>query len=148
MNHTEQKYVIDHASVVAENWNLTAPAPASVIEALEVMKEFGKKLGPLVDPLPPKIERNATYGLPEDQRKYLSLEEQDDIIDFAFRLAESFGISGSTTTRNAIYWVEEAERKFVDEGSIHNTVGGDIDKFKGCLWCLLDCAYCPSWTEN
>jgi hypothetical protein len=49
---------------------------------------------------------------------------------------------------DAIYWVGEAETKFMGKGSVHDTVGGDMDKFRDCVWCLLYCAYCPSWTAT
>jgi hypothetical protein len=168
LSHAEQKEIIDRATILGGRIN--AKPPASIFEARTVSRAYWSTVPPTVDPSRPDPDPNATYGLPEAQRKYLSLPEQVAYVKWATALVTRFGWEAPTTMEYAMAFVEQVKAEYPDVDSRPpiedavpsilpesiNTEGINDDTEKGaenrgvqrnkwCGWCFINCAHCPGW---
>jgi hypothetical protein len=168
LSHAEQKDIIDRATILGSRIN--SKPPASIFEAVTVSRAYWSTVPPLVDPSRPDPDPNATYGLSEAQRKYLSLPEQVAYVKWATALVTRFGWEAPTTMEYAMAFVEQVKAEYPDVDSRPpiedavpsilpesiNTEGINDDTEKGaenrgvqrnkwCGWCFINCAHCPGW---
>jgi hypothetical protein len=168
LSHAEQKEIIDRATILGGRIN--ANPPASIFEAMTVSRAYWSTVPPTVDPLRPDPDPNATYGLPEAQRKYLSLPEQVAYVRWATALVTRFGWEAPTTMEYAMAFVEQVKAEYPDvdsrpptedavpsilpenintESINNDTENGaenrGVQRNKWCGWCFINCAHCPGW---